>query len=665
MSKKNIRPGLTLGMYPQRLDTWPGMLETQARRGVAKFKHLVTRRKYTQKYIVNKVNRFEHAINKFSDQAMEEHIHQLCRRLHQLGLQNDDLVAQSFATIREVAHRTLGKRHFDVQLLGGWVMMNSMIAEMETGQGKTLTAALPACTAALAGVPVHVVTANDYLAARDEEILRPLYQQMGISSASVVEGMTNAHRKQAYQCDIVHSTSQQITFDYLRDRIKMGNDIGKLQIQFRHIQSRQKHQTSTFLLRGLCFTIIDEADSLLIDEAKTPLIISQQQQSGEQNQTYFDALYLATALKNSSNFIIDEQHQDITLTQTGKKILADLAKPLNKHWQQRRHREIMVTLALKAKYLFHRDHHYLIRNNKVEIIDSLTGRAMPDRSWEHGLHQLIEAKENCQITSERDPLAKISYQKFFKRYLRLAGMSGTVTEVGKELHNVYDLQVIKIPTHKPSRRKNFPEKVFKNKDQKWQAFIKRIKQIHKQGRPILIGTPSVASSITVSTILTKYGFPHQILNAHQDQQEAEIIAKAGQLNNITVATNMAGRGTDIALAEDVKALGGLHVISTERNDARRIDRQLYGRCARQGDTGSTEAFMSLQDENLTAFYPAAILKFIERYCQDNIPLPNWLGKIILTLPQKWIEHKHYHLRCLLIKKDKCQAIALSFTGRIE
>ncbi len=664
MSEKKIRPGLTLGMYPQLQETWPGFLETQARLAVARIKYLLARRKYSLKYIVNRVNSHEQAIKKLSELAMTEHIGRLRKQLHRQGLQENQ-VAQSFATVREVSHRTLGKRHFDVQLLGGWVMMNGMVAEMETGQGKTLTATLPACTAALAGIPVHIVTANDYLAARDEEILRPLYQQMGLTSASVVDGMETEPRKAAYQCDIVHSTSQQITFDYLRDRMEMGDDIGKLQIQFKHLQNQQQHRASAFLLRGLCFTIIDEADSLLIDEAKTPLIISQTRQSDEQTQTYFDALYLATSLTSKTDFSINEQHQEVKLTQKGKNKLAELAEALDEYWQQRRRREVMVNQALKAKHLFLRDKHYLVRDDKIEIIDALTGRAMPDRSWEHGLHQLIEAKEGCEISGERDPLARIGYQKFFKRYLRLAGMSGTVTEVAGELNSVYGLRVINIPTHQASLRKMYPEKVYKNTEQKWLAFINKINHCHQRGQPVLIGTNTVADSEKVSAILTKNKLPHQVLNALQDQQEAEIIAVSGQKNSITVATNMAGRGTDIALGEGVEALGGLHVIATERNDARRIDRQLYGRCARQGDQGSAEGFMSLQDENLAAFYPAAMLKIIAWFCWGKKPLPNGLGKIILALPQKWTEHKHHQLRRLLIKQDKQQTKTLSFTGRME
>jgi len=664
MSEDKLRPGLTLGMYPQQQETWPGVLEAKARLAVEQLKYLYKRRKYTQKYILTRVNGFEKSIDKFPDKIMEEHIQQLRKRLYQQGLQ-DNLVAQAFATIREVSQRTLGKRHFDVQILGGWIMMNGMLAEMETGQGKTLTATLPACTAALAGIPVHIVTANDYLAERDEQLLRPLYQQMGLTSASVINEMETEERKAAYQCDIVHSTSQQITFDYLRDRMEMGDDIGKLQIQFKHLQSMHMQKPSAFLLRGLCFTIIDEADSLLVDEAKTPLIISRTRQSEEQNQAYFDAIYLSKSLDKNTDYKVIEQYQEIKLTAEGKTKITELVEDLGDYWQQRRRREIMVIQALKATQIFIRDKHYLVRDDKIEIIDALTGRVMPDRSWEHGLHQLIEAKEGCEITGERDPLARIGYQKFFKRYLRLSGMSGTMTEVAGELNSVYGLRVIKIPTHQPCRRKMQTEKVYKNTEQKWQAFIQKITKVHETGQPLLIGTVSVAESEIVSAVLTKHKLTHQVLNALQDQQEADVIANAGQLNSITVATNMAGRGTDIALGPGVEDTGGLHVIATTRNDARRIDRQLYGRSARQGDPGSAEAFMSLQDENLTALYSPAMLECISWFCRNNKPLPNWLGNIILTIPQKWTEYKDYRVRCILIKQDKQQAKTLSFTGRME
>jgi len=659
MFKKLIRSS-----YPQQMDTWPSFLEASARRLLDNVKYQFRKRRYTLRYITKRVTRHEQGLNKLSDHALKERVQQLKSKLLQNGLQ-DKLVFQAFAIIREVAHRRLGLRHYDVQLLGGWIMLNGMVAEMETGQGKTLAATLPACTAAMAGIPVHIVTANDYLAERDESVLNPLYLWLGLSSAAVIDRTEIDDRQKAYQCAMVHSTSQQIAFDYLRDRMAMGDDIGSMQIEFKQRQHQHQGSPSPFLLRGLSFTIIDEADSLLIDEAKTPLIISQTRQNDDQHKIYQDALKLADLLIEKNDYIINEQYQEIILKPEGKEKLEQLSVELDDYWQRKRQREMMTILALKAQKLFHLDRHYLIRDNTIQMVDLLTGRVMPDRAWEHGLHQLIETKEGCEISGERNPLARISYQKFFKRYLHLAGMSGTVSEVEDELSQVYNLRVIKVPTHQVSQRIMYPERVYKNSQQKWAAFIARVTQLHQQGRPVLIGTQCVSQSEFVADLLKQYDLPHQLLNAHQDHQEADIIAKAGQLGSITVATNMAGRGTDISLGEGVEELGGLHVISTNRNDARRIDRQLYGRSARQGDSGSAEAYLSLQDDNLRHYYPNIVLSFLSAISRNNKPLINWLGKLVLALPQKKQESLDYKIRRLLIKQDKNQAKLMSFTGRME
>ena len=664
MCDKYLRPGLRLGNYPLQHEIWPDALERFVRQRIDAAKFYWQQRRYQIPYIVNKVNNAAYRLHTVNENELQAQIRQLLRHLHQHGLK-DEWVFQAFAIIREVSQRILGKKHYDVQLLGGWVMINGMVAEMETGQGKTLTATLPACTAALAGIPVHVLTANDYLATRDEQWLRPLYRWLGLSSAAVTDGMENQERTNAYRCDIVHSTSQQIAFDYLRDRMEMGDEISKTQIQYRQIRDGLQHKPSPYLLRGLCFAIVDEADSLLIDEAKTPLIISQTRQNEEQARNYFDALYLAASLDAKADFSIDKQHQTVTLTSAGKQKIENLVATLGEFWQRRRQREYMTTLALRARFLFHRDEHYLVRDDKVVIVDPLTGRVMPDRSWEHGLHQLIEAKEGCTISGERDPLARISFQRFFKRYLRLGGMSGTVTEVSSELLDVYGLRVIRIPTHQPSRRILMAEKVYRDTPKKWVALLNRVRAMQRQGRPVLIGTSSVAESEMVSKLLEKHGLSHQVLNARQDQREAELIARAGQLHCVTVATNMAGRGTDIALGDNVEKTGGLHVICTERNTARRIDRQLYGRCARQGDPGSAEGYMSLQDASIADFYPSAILKMVAALCRKNKPLPTWIGTVILMLPQKRMEYQHYRQRQQLMKQERQRAKSLAFTGHME
>jgi preprotein translocase subunit SecA len=658
-----IRPGVTLGRYPQQRDSNLGALATWINQGITYVKFLWQKQKIKPTFILTKVNQHEQRLSRFSGQELQDHTQQLKHSLHRQGL-TEELIAESFAFIRETAQRILGKRHYDVQILGGWAMINGMIAEMATGEGKTLTATLPACTAAMAGIPVHVITSNDYLAKRDQNLLQPLYEQLGLTSAYVVDGMEIADRKSAYECNIVHSTSQQITFDYLRDRIVTGNHTGRLSMQFKQIQDEQNRQSS-LLLKGLCFAIIDEADSVLIDEARTPLIISKPLPGQESEQTYFDALFLATSLKINTDFEINPNQHSIVVTPAGKERLETLTEPLDKKWQRKRWREMFVKQALVANHLYERDKQYLVRDDKVEIIDQNTGRAMPDRSWEFGLQQLIEAKEKCTISQEKETLAKISYQRFFRRYLKLAGMSGTVSEVAGELNSIYSIPVIKIPTHKPCKRKQLPERLYKTSQQQWLALVKQIKLIHQQKRPLLIGTSSVAESEQISQLLYEQNLPYRMLNAKQDQKEADIVALAGQAGSITVATNMAGRGTDIELSKNITNSGGLHVIATSRNTSRRIDRQLYGRCARQGDPGSSEAILSLEDEKLENFYPAPILRIVAKFTNQQEPVPNWLSKPILKIPQKWQEFQDARIRKQLLKLDKQQAKTLAFTGRME
>jgi preprotein translocase subunit SecA len=660
---KKPRPGALLGRYPQKNETQNTDFEKRAARWAAKTKFLLNRHKYKQNYIVGRVNYYEHDLKQLTEPDLTRQIAYIREKLQQSGLQ-EQLIIQAFATIREVAGRTLGKRHFDTQLFGGWVMINGMIAQMQTGEGKTLTATLPACTAALAGIPVHVITANDYLAARDAEMMQPLYKRLGLFAGSVVYGMETDQRSKIYAGDIVHTTNKQIAFDYLRDRIEMAEDTGPFRFQFKQIQ-REQQGSSPILLRGLCFAIVDEADSVLIDEAGTPLIFSKTLPPLETEETYIDALHFASKLIIDKHFTVNFNERTLALTETGESHLIELTESNSEPWQNKRRRNALITQALTAEYLFTVNKHYMVRDDKVQIIDQHTGRVMEDRSWEQGLHQMIEAKEGCIITGGREPLARISYQRFFSRYLKLAGTSGTVREVAAELHSVYGLQVIDIPTHKPPQRKMLPDRLYGTTDAKWTALIKRIEELNKLGRPILIGTCSVAESEEISEKLLEHRIIHQILNAKQDDYEATIIARAGQIKNITVATNMAGRGTDIELGARVKELGGLHVIAMARNDARRIDRQLVGRCARQGDPGSAEAFISLQDERIALAYSQFWLKIFTWFTKNEQPMPGILAKLILRWPQKKTEFKHCQIRRQLMKQDKQQSRILAFSGRFE
>ncbi|NOV28359.1 prepilin peptidase [Methylomonas sp. ZR1] len=665
MSELVLRPGVHFGSYPQKPESRLSDFEQGAAAFFDKLHKRLNRQRFSQAYIVSRVEKVAAPLSHYNEQQLTIAILELRENLYRHGL-TEELMIRAFALIRETAGRTLNKRHFDVQLFGGWLMINGMLAEMETGEGKTLTATLPACTAALAGIPVHVITANDYLAARDAEILKPLYLRLGLKSGAVVDGMDLELRRKLYQQPIVHTTNKQIAFDYLRDRIEMGEDVGLLKFQFKQIQQQIKQpQSNPLIMRGLCFAIIDEADSVLIDEAKTPLIITQARPSEASPETYGDALYLASSLFINDDFVMDPKTRDVELTPQGENTLADMIIGLGPSWKNKRWREAMVKQALIAEYCFKRNKQYILKDNKVQIIDEFTGRVMEDRSWEQGLQQMIEAKEGCLISEQREPLARISYQRFFSCYLKLAGTSGTVREVAAEMQRVYGLHSVKVPTHRVSKRILFSERIYATQAAKQGVFLQRVRELHALGRPVLIGTGSVAESLEVSVWLEAAGLVHRVLNAEQDQHEAEIIAQAGQLHAITVATNMAGRGTDIALGLGVAELGGLHVIALNCNESRRIDRQLYGRSARQGDPGSCEAILSLEDTALREFYSSAILKTMAGLAKDQQALPGFLGNLILRLPQIYNERQQRNVRRQLSKQDKHLSRILAFSGKFE
>jgi preprotein translocase subunit SecA len=602
-------------------------------------------------------------VKNWSKAELTAQLARLRQRMQVEGL-TEELMFRSFAIVREAASRTLGKRHYDVQVIGGWLMINGMLAEMDTGEGKTLTATLPACAAAFAGIPVHVITANDYLVERDVREMGPLYNALGLSVGTVIEGMDHDARRKAYACDITYCTNKQVAFDYLRDRLTMGRHASRRQLEVERLHSNNA-RIDRLLLRGLCFAIVDEADSVLIDEARTPLIISQTSNNQLEEQTYQQALDVARQLQEGVDFTVRQQQSSILLTEQGKASLAGLCHPLKGVWAGQRRREYLVKQALSALHLFVRDKHYLCRDGKVQIIDENTGRVMADRSWELGLHQLIEIKEGFALSSSKETLARISYQRFFRRYLRLAGMSGTAREVAAELGAVYSLQVARVPPHRPPQQFTHPDWVYRTLDRKWAAVIKRIKDIHNSGRPILVGTKSLADSEYLSTLLSKAKLPHRVLNAKQDAREAEIIAQAGQPGRITVATNMAGRGTDIRLGSGVAKRGGLHVIATERHEAHRIDRQLFGRCGRQGDPGSYEAIVSLQDDLVRLYLPARIQRLLKTDNDAEGSLVGKWGRRLIKLAQYRAQRKHKQIRRDLLKTDDVLANTLAFSGRTE
>lgn len=650
------------GHYPEKLQPTESLPHKVGHyfTGRFKFKNIPQTK---VKQILSEVHKYAQQYEELPEAELHDNLENIQSQLHQNGLTHS-LTLKAFALIREFSWRMCNMRHFDCQLIGGWIMVHGGLAEMETGEGKTFTAILAAATAALAGIPVHIITVNDYLVVRDAQLMEPIYNALGLTVNVVTADMDGPSRRAAYRSDITYCTNKQLAFDYLRDRILLGDDRGRLKLQLEGIHNDNTRSKQLYL-RGLCFAIVDEADSVLIDEARTPLIISKEVGSAEEKELYLVAMQLSENLQIATDFIINYAERRVELSETGSKCLQDAGLIKGGVWRGKRRREELVSQALSAKYLFEKDHHYIVVDGKVSIVDQNTGRVMADRSWEGGLHQLIEIKEGCEITGRRDHLARLTYQRFFRRYICLAGMTGTAMEVSKELWSVYRLPVVKVFTNKQSQRVNRGSLVYSGKNEKWKAIVARLILSRQQGRPVLVGTRSVADSEYLSQLLNAESIPHQILNAKQDGREAEIVATAGEKGNITVATNMAGRGTDIPLGEGVVALGGLHVISTEINEARRIDRQLYGRCARQGDPGSYEVIFSLEDEMLQLYLGYLSKKVLSQvwHAENNV-----LQKIGLTaqrLAQRSKERQHRGIRRNLLQMEKQLSKALAFSGQLE
>jgi preprotein translocase subunit SecA len=658
-----MRPGLARGPYPQREDLRDGWLDRAAASLVGLVRQRILGRRPGHSRFLALIDREGRAFSSMTDAEIRACLPDLRRCLYSQGLE-EALVARTFAIVREVAGRRLGMRPFDVQLLGGRVMLDGQVAEMETGEGKTLTATLPACTAALAGIPVHIVTVNDFLVLRDAAWMGPIYRFLGLTVGTITEGLSPQARREAYACDITYGTNKQVVFDYLKDRLMLGREFGQMQLQVEQLHAEHA-RSRRLLLRGLCFVIVDEADSVLIDEARTPLIISNAADTTQEEQVYAEAISIARQLEMGLDFSLRPRRHEVELTDRGKQRLCVLAEPFGDVWMGARRREELARRALSALYLFHCDRHYIVRDRKVQIVDEYTGRVMADRSWERGLHQMIEAKEGLAITGQQETLARISYQRFFRRYLRVAGMTGTAREVGRELWSVYRLPVVSVPTHRKVRRHAVPEQVYRTAQDKWHAIVACVRDHQTARRPVLIGTRSVAASEHLSRMLHDAGLVHQVLNARQDQEEAEIVARAGEPGRITVATNMAGRGTDIKLMPGVTEAGGLHVVVSERHEARRIDRQLFGRCGRQGDPGSYQVFGSLEDELVLQRFRRGLLRVLGIFGRGGRALPHWLGVWVVSRAQAAAERHHRRSRRQLLKADEQLADLLAFTGRGE
>jgi preprotein translocase subunit SecA len=576
---------------------------------------------------------------------------------------NAATLAQGCALVREVARRRLGMRHHDVQLLGALAILDGRVAEMDTGEGKTLTAGLAAGIAALGGTPTHVVTVNDYLAERDAAMLGPLYARLGLSVGVVVHGMGPEARAAAYRCDITYASNKEIAFDYLRDRLALGRQAGPARLKLRRVvfAPPQGAEAPRVVMRGLHFAIVDEADSVLIDEARTPLIISRETDAEAERAWAEQALALADALQDGRDFRLLRDERRVQLTQAGREKLAEIGQRLGGIWAGRIRREEAARQALSARHVFRRGDQYLVRDGKVEIVDENTGRVMADRSWSDGLHQIIEVKEGCAVTTRKLAVARMTYQRMFRRYRQLSGMTGTAAEARGEFWSVYRLRLARVPPNLPSRLQRGAVQVLPGEAAKWRAVVARAAALSDSGRPVLIGTRSVAASAAVSAALTAAGQAHAVLNAENDRDEAAVIAAAGAATRITVATNMAGRGVDILLAPGVAERGGLHVILTERHDSRRIDRQLEGRAGRRGLPGSAEAILSLEDP-LLDLLPRGLRGWIAQLQgAAGQRAAHWLFEVA----QARARRAHRRARMDLLDQERRLGTMLAFAGEVE
>ncbi len=579
--------------------------------------------------LVEKINSLEPEIKKLKDHEMAEKTNEFRQRIEN-GETLDDLLPEAFALVREASWRTLKMRHFDVQLIGGIALHKGNIAEMKTGEGKTLVATLAAYLNALSGKGVHVVTVNDYLAKRDAEWMSKIYNFLGLEVGVIIHDLDDEQRKKAYKADITYGTNNEFGFDYLRDNMKFDSE--------------------TLTQQELNFAIVDEVDSILIDEARTPLIISGPAEKS--TGLYYQLNSIIPAFKKEIDYTIDEEAKAVMLTEEG---VAKGEKLLNlENLYDPKNIEILHHLnqALKAHTLFKRDVDYIVKNNEVIIVDEFTGRLMAGRRYSEGLHQALEAKENVKVANENQTLATITFQNFFRMYDKLSGMTGTAETEAAEFKQIYDLDVLVIPTHKPMIRKDFPDLIYKTQKEKYNAVIKEIMELHKKGQPVLVGTISIDVSEDLSNKLKKRGIKHNVLNAKHHQAEAEIIANAGQKGAVTISTNMAGRGTDIVLGEGVKELGGLHILGTSRHESRRIDNQLRGRAGRQGDPGSSRFYLSLEDDLLRIFGGKKISKIMDKLgIEEGEPIEHGLISKAIENAQSKVEGQNFEIRKQLIEYD--------------
>lgn len=579
--------------------------------------------------IVDEINGLEPSLSGLSDSSLAAKTQEFKKRLAD-GETLDDILPEAFAVVREASKRVLGMRHFDVQLIGGITLHRGNIAEMRTGEGKTLVATLPVYLNALTGKGVHVVTVNDYLAKRDSEWMGKLYRALGLSVGLIVANLDYNQRKLAYASDITYGTNNEFGFDYLRDNMV--------------IHAEQMVQ------RPLNYAIVDEVDSILIDEARTPLIISG---PGERStDSYYTLAKVVPQLVAGEDYTIDEKQKTIAPTESGIAKVEKMLKIENLYDSANLELNHLLNASLRAYAMMHRDKDYVVKDGQVVIVDEFTGRLMFGRRYSDGLHQAIEAKEGLKVERESQTLASITFQNYFRMYEKLAGMTGTAKTEEQEFNNIYGLEVYEIPPNKPLLRKDLPDLIFKTKKAKYKAVVKDVVERHKKGQPVLVGTTSITQSEQLSDMLLKSGVPHNVLNAKHHEKEAEIVANAGQRGMVTIATNMAGRGTDISLGEGVAELGGLHILGTERHESRRIDNQLRGRSGRQGDPGSSQFFLSLEDDLMRIFGADNISGMMDKLgMEEDEPIEHSLITKSIERAQKKVENHNFNIRKYILEYD--------------
>ena len=579
--------------------------------------------------VVAKINGFTDAIAQLSDEQLQRKTTEFKERLAK-GETLDDLLPEAYAVVREASDRVLGMRHFDVQLMGGVILHQGRIAEMKTGEGKTLVATLPVYLNALTGKGVHVITVNDYLATRDSEQMGKLYNFLGLSVGLIVHGLDFNQRKEAYNADITYGTNNEYGFDYLRDNMVM--------------------RPENMVQRELNFALVDEVDSILIDEARTPLIISG---VAEKPKDYYTMVSkIIPRLRAEVDYTVDEKAKNVTLTEEGVSHVEQLLGINNLADETNMELAHHVNQGLRAHVIMKRDRDYVVKDGQVIIVDEFTGRLMFGRRYSEGLHQAIEAKEGVKIEKESQTLATITFQNYFRMYHKLAGMTGTAKTEEDEFRSIYGMDVVIIPTNKPVIREDRPDVVYRTQMGKYNAIVEKVVERYEAGQPVLVGTVSIQISELISEMLKRRGIPHQVLNAKYHEKEAEIVAQAGQRQTVTIATNMAGRGTDIVLGEGVKDLGGLYIIGTERHEARRIDNQLRGRSGRQGDPGFTQFYISLEDDLMRRFGSDNIAGLMDKIgMDDDMPIENKMISKSTETAQKRVESRNFEIRKNVLEYD--------------